>query len=579
MKITRIIFTPIILVSILGFLVYKTTIELIPDYLKLQNFSRIYDLHNQILNALVTIFGLYISVSLIAHEVFKQKSGIALNKSLLINKTNIRYIGLLIISIVFVFISSLLIPSTSLKPNEVNVIYFNCYLFLISIFLFVPISFNLFKSLRPEIYAQKELEKLNNENIFIEKINNDIIKQAELIENNPLEKISLITLNLIEKKENIQSFVMINNVTEKLGILITNNNNVNEKKYIIERLISFYIKIIDYSLLLPNNSIILNAIFNSVKSLYGLIENITDLHYFTELFFNRYINRLFENNREESIFESIETFQIIIEEHIKNSLPEHDNIFVLYQYRERFEKGFIYPQDNEEISNGNRDWDEVNNLFEIFTMFINKSIKYNKPDILNDCFEKINRLNSNLKHSKVSVYKQMFFYIKSANIISDYTYEAFSKKIFNKGVDAKNVTPILLEQLIINQHPAARTVLRKYCELLIKLQKIDKLDFWFLGGLECGIVITEGDLGRIVRRCIFNYEKNQTVKDCLEDCISTYEILKKYYEKNTPSDIRYYYQLKKRFETMTKILNSKNLDFKILNSRISKIINTFETEH
>ena len=584
LKILKIIYIPFLSIPIFGFIIYRIPFELIPDYLKLDSFERIYDLHNQILNALVTIFGLYISVTLIAHEIFKQKSGIALEKSLLINKINIQYISFLIISITFVFISSLLLPSKNLNHNELNIIYYNSYIFIVAILLFAPISLHLFKSLKPEFYIEDELNKLDEKSIFIRKIENDIKKQAELIENDPLEIITNVTLNLIEKKDNIQSIVIINNTTEKLGNLILNSSNETDKKYITERLISFYIKIVDYSLLLPNNSFILNSVFNSIESLYGLLvkknKKITNLKFFTELFFNRYISRLFENNKEEIIIESIEVFQKIIELQIKNSLPKHDNIIILNQYKKFLDDTFVYPEHTNEITDSNIIWDEIsNNLYDIFTIFIEKSIKYNKPDILNDCFEKINRVNSNLEYSKVSKYKRMFFNIKSAVLISDYTYQAFSENVYNKGSDAQNITPILLEVLIINESLSSRKVLQEYCNLLIRLQKIEKLDFWFLGGYNLGIGISEGTLGHIARRCIFNYEKNQNVKDCLDDCISAYQELKNYYELHPPSNIQYYYQLKHRLETMIELLNQRELKAEKLKERIKKIINTFKKKH
>lgn len=569
-----------LIVSLLGVFLYTTPLELIKDYLNLQNFKRIYDLHNQILNALVTILGLYISISLIAHEIFKQKTGVALDKSLLLSKVNILYIGFLTTSILFVFFCSLYITSKNLNHNETNIIYFNSYLFLITIILFVPISFKLFKSLRPEAYAEAEISKINSENIFIKKIDGDIKKQAELVEKNPFVKVKSTIINLIENKETIQSIVIINKVTTKVGELIINEENKKNQEYITKRLVAFYIDIIDYCIQLPNNSLFLNSVFDSIEVLYGLTitskSKITDLEFFTEMFFKRYIGRLFENNREEVIFECLETFKRIIENQIKSSLPKHDDISHLYKYRELLEKDFIYPEFNSEIHLGNKIWEEISiNLYEVFTMFIEKSITYNKPDILNDSFQKMNRLNSKIDYPEISQYKKMFFLIQSAVIISDYTYEAYVEGLFKKGSDAKNLNPILLDDLIIAEHPAARTILQKYCYLLIKLQKIDKIDFWFIGGINVGIGITEGELGYIVRRCIQNYN-NKTVENCLEDCVDTYKVLKEFYEKNKPNDIRLYKQIKKCFETMCKLMEKESIKDKKILLKIKSTLETFK---
>jgi hypothetical protein len=131
--------------------------------------------------------GVYVSVSLVAYEFFKQKSGIDFNKSLLLKGRNAYFISTSVIVILFSFCSSLIIPSSGLNNNQITIFYYNSFLFITVIASLFPIAFNLFSSLRPERLANDELQKINSETIFVRASeNNDIDEQADFFENDHL---------------------------------------------------------------------------------------------------------------------------------------------------------------------------------------------------------------------------------------------------------------------------------------------------------------------------------------------------------------------------------------------------------
>jgi hypothetical protein len=529
---------------------------------------------------LVSLIGVYITVSLVAYEFFKQKSGIDFSKSLLQKGPNSYFTATTVTVILFSFLSSLLIPNTNLTSNQVTIVYYNCLLFMgviVSLFL---IAFNLFSSLRPEKLANDELQKINRKTVLIKESKSEYIdEQAEIIENDQLIRVQTIVLNLISVSENIKAQALIQKVGLHLCRLIIDEENKHNKEYIIKRLISFYIQIIDLVSEKPNSSVILRSIWNSISRIYDEIieRRETAVHYtkFREEFFTRFFNRLLDSNNEEVIFEGISTIKNIIQNQVLENMADDKEIYFFHGYRKSFEKDFLYPKDySKEDFAKEEHWREIAvELMNSFTYLINKGISLNKPDLINKCFEEIQNLSVRLDLKSVGIYKQTYFYINAANIACDYSYRAFEKNVFVEGHDARHILPSLFTDLIEEKHIAARTVLQKYCYLLINLQKIDKLDRWFLGGLTIGDFITiEGELNFIAKRCAIKFNTGKEVQDCLDDCVKTYKILKDYYEIYPPKDRGYYtvikWQLKNILEWLEKEKANANNEIKELKNLI-----------
>ena len=170
----------------------------------------------------------------------------------------------------------------------------------------------------------------------------------------------------------------------------------------------------------------------------------------------------------------------------------------------------------------------------------------------------------------------MLFYIMAANIICDYSYMAFDKKVFTEGSDMSNLTPTLFESLIEEKHPAARTVLQKYCHWLMAIQKINGLDYWLLGGLNISdFIITEGELGGIAKTCAIHFKIGKEVQDCLSDCIFTFENIKSYYENHPPKDPGHYFQIKKQFENILRWLKNEKIEDQVID-KITQLIKSFK---
>ena len=579
----KFIYFPFIIIFF-GWFIFCYFPPFIPDFFKIENYSKIYELFNLIISSLVSLIGIYITVSLVAYEFFKQKSGVDFHKSFMINSLSASYISFSVLTIIFAFLSSIIISDLNPSQSEISVIYFNAILFVLIILTLIPVAFNLFSSLKPDKLASDEINKIDNQSIFIN--NNeidDIDNEAELYENDSLIKVTNIVIALIAVSEDIKAQVIIQKVTIRLSNLIIDEENLQRKEYITERLISFYIKIIDFSLLQPNNSTILRCIWKAIDIMYNnLIDRKeTSFHYeiFRKKFFERFINRLFTNNKEEEIIDGIETIKNIIENQVMLNMPDDNDIISLYHLRKSLEINFQYPSNyTEKNYTDSKNWSEIAiKTFDLLSFIINKSINSNKPDLINKCFEKLNDLNFKFHLEKIGKYKLTFFYIETATIISDYSYLAFEKNVFQKGSDAKNLLPSLFDDLIEKEEISSHTVLCKYCYLLIDLQKINKLDRWFLGGLTIGNIITlEGGLGQLARRCSYNYHKNKTVQNCLHDCIDTYIILKEYYETQPNNNFHLYIAIKDRLTTILDILSERKIDNKKLIQKLKLELKSFK---
>lgn len=579
---------PFTLIFLIGIVLYIQPFHAFPDFLKISSYSRIYETFNLIISSLVSLIGIYITVSLVAYEFFKQKSGIDFSKSLLQKGPNAYFIATTVTVILFSFLSSIIIPSSSLNSNEVTLVYYNCFLFIgviVSLFL---IAFNLFSSLSPEKLANDELQKINLKSIFIkasetQTISDQIDDQAAITENDHLIKVQTIVLNLISVSENIKAQALIQKTSLRLCGLIIDEKEKHKKEYIIKRLIAFYIQIIDLVSNKPNSSPILKSLWYSIRRIYDEIieRKESAIHYakFREEFFTRFFNRLLDNYNEEIIFQGITTIKNIIQSQVLKNMADDKDIIFFQGYRDSFEKDFEYPKDYSKDDFRNEEhWREIAvELMNSFTYLINKGILLNKPDLINKCFEEIQALSFALYLKDVGIYKQTYFYINAANITCDYSYRAFEKSVFVEGQDARHILPSIFTNLIEEKHIAARTVLQKYCYLLINLQKIEKLDRWFLGGLTIGdFITTEGELGGIAKRCAIKYNTGTEVQDCLTDCINTFRILKENYEQSPPHDWGHYTLIKWQLENILKWLKRENIDATNKINELKSLINSFE---
>lgn len=578
---------PLIIVSGGSFLFFYFPFSFVADYLDIKNYSKIYELFSLIISSLVSLIGIYITVSLVAYEFFKQKSGIDFQKSFLVNRLNAYYISFTVFTILLAFISSIAIPNSNPTYDEVSIIYFNAILFICVITCLFPVAFNLFSSLRPDKIAYNELNKINSKSIIIQWTPKEgIEKQSEYLENDPLLKIENIVIALITVKDSIKAREIIYKVTIKLSELIISEKDIWNKEYIIDRLISFYIKIIDFTLLQPNNSTVLKSIWFAIDEMYSLSVELKATAYnfekFNKNFFKRYFNRLIQTNNEETLYEGIDTIKNIIQKQVLLNMPKEESIPSLNTLRSSIDKTFNYPlsYSEEEILNMSHFSEVAVQLMNNFSFLLNKGILTNKPELINKCIEQLNDLNFRFHLKRVGIYIQSFFYISTANTIYDYAYLAFKRDVFIEGHDSNHLTPSLFENLIEEKHPAARTILQKYCYFLINLQKINKLDRWFLGGLTIGnFITTEGELGSIARTCVLNYSNGNEIQDCLEDCINTFNIIKEYYEQYPPENFGLYEVIKWQFENILENMANNKITANDTTRNIESIIASFKDQN
>ncbi|UFH35093.1 hypothetical protein [Flavobacterium acetivorans] len=552
------------LVFSIWIILYFIPLSFIPDYLDLGNYSKTYELLTLIISSLTSLIGIYVTVTLVAYEFFKQKSGIDFHKSFLVNQTNSIFIAFCVCTVITSFISSLLIPFETLLDRDVSIIYYNAFLFLAAIFFLFPVAFNHFSSLKPGKLADQEIEKINNNTIFINLAKkNNIDIEAEAFENDHLVKVQNIAIALISVSDRIKAQLIIIKCSKKLGQLIIENKDTQERKYITERLISFYLNIIDFTLLQPNNSAILNCVWHSIEEIYKqLIPEKRYAYYLKDFrndFFQRYFNRLREYNKEELIFHGIETLKNIMSAQLKENTANESEIVFLNSIRSDFEPDFQVPEYTDGSYEVSEHLKEITIEFlYIFSYNMDKAIKNRNKDILNKCNKELNGLMSVFSSSENLKYTELFLRLKCADLIYDSAYEAFKKNVYDRSSEAEGLMPYILDFEIEHDKLYSRGLLQKYCNFLLRLQKINKVDYWFLGDYEVGFLIMEGDLGSIARRCVFNYKKNKNVQNCLDDIVLTFKYLKENYEKNTIKYFAQYNIVKKRMEVILELMKENN---------------------
>ncbi|MDM1377225.1 hypothetical protein, partial [Myroides marinus] len=114
--------------------------------------------------------------------------------------------------------------------------------------------------------------------------------------------------------------------------------------------------------------------------------------------------------------------------------------------------------------------------------------------------------------------------------------------------------------------------------LNLSLQKINKLDKWFIGDLELGPIVWEGELGKIARRCTLNLKNNPNVEKHLRDIIDTYIILKNNLEKFDRRQFDLYSAIKNRLIAISDLLKDKQKnEYKDLVNYIDKAIDSFKS--
>lgn len=307
-------------------------------------------------------------------------------------------------------------------------------------------------------------------------------------------------------------------------------------------------------------------------------ESVLHFNIYQKEFFDRYFNRLFRSYNEELIFIGINSIRLIIQNQVLYNLVRDVKSPTIDYFRKSIEPDFESSTEysDEDYSNAQHFEGIAHELIDSLFEIVNKSIKYNQPEIINKCYKEINELNFKFKLKKISVYIQSYFYLKSFKTIYSYTREAYEKEVFINGHDATNLTPALFEELIVQEHPVAREILTQYCYLLFDIQKINKLDRWFLGGLTVGGFITmSGELGSIVKRCAIKYNENQAAQNSLQDCVNAFSVLKQYYEFNPPDDYGLYLCIKEQFENILYWLKKENLYRRKIYRDVKEIISAF----
>jgi hypothetical protein len=562
---------------------YYFPFHFIPDYWGLASYTKTYELLSLIISSLTSLIGIYITVTLVAYEFFRQKSGIELHKSLLLNQSSSIFTAFCVATIITAFISSLAIAFDHPSGGDLTLIYYNSFLFLGVIMFLFPAAINLFSSLNPGKLADMEISKITSTDVFLSREDRtDIHLQAETIENDPILKVQSIILSLIAASERVKAQLIIIKCASKTNRLIIGCKNREEKRYMVQRLLGFYFSIIDFTLQQPAGSSVLKAVWRSAEQLYAdlIIEKVYsyELKEFRQEFFSRYFNRLWE--QEELMFYGIESMKNIMERQLAENTADESELIVLYSLRSDIEPEFKMPEFKTGDAEKSEQFQEIAvHFLHLFSDIMYKAVRLDRPEILHKCIGELNALLHSLSSDdEGGPYMELFLRLKCADLIYDAVYEGFKENLYENSALPLELMPYFLDHAAEYNKLYARFVLQKYCRMMIRLQKIGRLDRKLLGGYDMGYLIIEGDLGQMARRCIVNYQKNKTVQDCLDDIIQTFKILKEFYETDSIKNFDIYSVVKIRLETILEFMKEKNPQCRTVQKKLRDIIKSFKSK-
>ena len=177
-------------------------------------------------------------------------------------------------------------------------------------------------------------------------------------------------------------------------------------------------------------------------------------------------------------------------------------------------------------------------------------------------------------------YQAYFFKIRIARLILDYAYDAYEQNVFNKGYDATFLLPSLFKSEIHNDVLTSREIIKQYCLYVLKLQLIDKIDRYHLGGIDFnGLFVTKGSLGDLAQYCLKYLDTQEISYLSLIDILDTFKLLRKRIKKKKDKDSKAYIQLiNSRLEELKQEIKTTGNNSKDILKRINQQLKKFKTK-
>jgi len=577
------IIIPLAILCLIQILIWIFPLEIIPDVISLSEFTNVHEQFDIIIGSLVSLIGVYISVTLVAFEFFKQTSGINVYKSILSSRSNTIFISLTITTILISFVNSLLIKSPIESSQQLTALYFNFIIYSIVIIALFPIAFQTFSNLKTINFIQNQIQNLNCSSLTkINSISDEFEETLKNFDNDPLLNIRSILLSLIANNKLTKASLAIDETIVKLVDLIIETNASNTRNILIDRLITFQLGIVDNCLESTNRDSILKNVWNSNYRIYLRLEDqkqpATILSKYREDFFERFYQRLYKHDKEEVILFSLKVIGGIIKNQILNYKLKDENLWVLSSLRRSIQKEYEFDYRNKDESIlrfENQHFQEIAiDFLDLFNSIIQKAINYSNPTILNKCFQELKDINFKFRLKDLPEYQSYFFKLRSMRFIFDYAYEAYEKNVFEKGYETQSLLPSLFKDDIHNDVLTSRDIVIQYCLFVLKLQSINKVDRHHLGGLNInGLFVTRGSLGDIANYCLKNLDSKEQSYLTLVEILDTYNLLRKRFKKSKNPDSKTYTKLiKGRLLELEEEINSNgNNSVHILNKIESQL--------
>lgn len=541
-----------------------TKIELMKDYFHLNGIKDSSRFIATILGTLATIISITVALVILSFNTFKQKAG-EYAIEYFVNIKPLHYLVSLYFTVILLVFFSFIQVSKDTNHNSINLLYFNIYLFIITIISMIVFSYKLFKQISmSELIKYYFLRITKNEITEFKKKNLLGFQSLERNLKSPTFILEDLGLTYLRKGDFVISNLIYAELTNKIINYIGEEKDDKNLNQYLEYLFKIYKNSIPEAIS-KSNHVLLSDIWYWCEQVHCVISTSVNrsLIFWSHFHFFglEYYKTLVKSNHQELADKFLDTvFQLFNLD--KNKIfPHEKEISVFnYLYKEGYKELYGECIDDNSLEMINKDWgDFIELIKEIYYLCGEFNLKINNEIGLLNTIQRITKITV-FQNSASQPLKDLYVFKTFYPLIREFLNRGIERKIFNGDIDevSWNINP--LRKLIHHEKILyENNILVEYCNLLIFLQKHNLIGFPIVGGLTLGDITFTGELGELIQRYIYSYKKDESSLDCLKTIVDTIEIIKDGFEKNLKNYNGFHFRLRERLINIEEELNKNDV--------------------
>ncbi len=541
------VFLPLV---VLYLLFSCSKVILFEDYLHLYKIKDAKSFITTTLGTLATIVSITVALVILSFNTFKQKAG-EYAMEYFVSIKELHYLVALYLTGILLMFLSLIEVSKFENANTLNLIYFNLYLFILSLSLMVRLSYSLFKKISISELIQYYFSKLDKK--FIEDSRKEIteFKNLELKFNNPFFVIEDLGLNAIRRGDFFISNLIFSELNKKIAQFISEAKDIQEVNLYFDYITKTFRNIIPESLS-KNNSDLLIKIWIWFETLHKKTNHEMKKTFrfwrYLESFGCSYYQDLIEANQYEIADQFFETVLTLFHSDIIKVFPHEKEIHSFgHFFKEGYSELYGSCPDDGFLKDINEDW---KNYIEIVSGIYYSCGQFNlKKNDERALLKIISQLTkqTTFQDRNSQPLKALYVFRKFYPLVREFLERGFDRNIFNKdmGETMHELNPmrkIYSDEKIIYEN----NVLGEYGNLLVLLQRFNLIDYAIVGGQTLGNMTFSGELGELSHRYIYRDKNKVKDFDCLTTIFDIIDVLNSKFEKDLVKNSGYHFRLRER---------------------------------